>query len=101
MHYFILLYLNIKHLHVSSRLAAHRQEDQLCIDISWYSYVLCWLAAGRIGMDDYTNCCLYRVEPPDDEKQTYSKHVQIYYWDKWIENSAFDVQMNVHRDKFL
>jgi len=25
---------------------------------------------------DYTNCCLYRVDPPDDEQQTCSKHVE-------------------------
>jgi len=29
-HYFILIYFNNKSLHVSSRLAAHHQEDQLC-----------------------------------------------------------------------
>jgi len=26
---------------------------------------------------DYTNCCLYIVEPPDDEQQAYSKHVEV------------------------
>ena len=39
MHYFVFIYFNNKHLHVSSRLAAHHQEDQLCINSSWYSYV--------------------------------------------------------------
>jgi len=24
-------------------------------------------------------CCLYRVDPPDDEKQACSKHVEAYY----------------------
>jgi len=28
---------------------------------------------------DYTNCCLYRVDPHDDEQQAYSKHVQAYF----------------------
>jgi len=28
---------------------------------------------------DYTNCCLYRVDPPDDEQQACSKHVDDYY----------------------
>ena len=28
---------------------------------------------------DYTNCCLYRVDPPDDEQQACSKHVEAYY----------------------
>jgi len=51
MHYLILIYFNSKPLHVSSRLAAHHQEDQLCIYSNWYSHVLCWLAAGRIRMD--------------------------------------------------
>jgi len=37
MHYFLLIYFNNKPLHVSSRLAAHHQEDQLCINSSWYS----------------------------------------------------------------
>ena len=32
---------NNKPVHVSSSLAAHYQEDQLCIESSWYSHVLC------------------------------------------------------------
>jgi len=36
----------------------------------------------------YTNYCLYRVDPPDDEQQACSKHVEAYYWNKLIENSA-------------
>jgi len=32
--------------------------------------------------------CLYRVDPPDDEQQACSKHVEAYYWNKLIENSA-------------
>jgi len=42
MHYFLLIYFNNKPVHVSSRLAAHHQEDQLCKNSNWY----CWLAAG-------------------------------------------------------
>ena len=30
-------------------------------------------------MHDCTNCYLYRVDPPDDEQQTSSKHVEAYY----------------------
>ena len=37
---------------------------------------------------DYTVCCLYRVDPPDDKQQVCSKHVEAYYWNKLIENSA-------------
>ena len=37
MHYFLLIYFNNKPLHVSSRPAAHHQEEQLCINSSWYS----------------------------------------------------------------
>ena len=34
-----------KPLHVSRRLAAHNQEDQLCINSNWYIHAICWLAA--------------------------------------------------------
>jgi len=37
MHYLLLIYFNNKPLHVSSRLAAHHQEDQLCINSNWFS----------------------------------------------------------------
>ena len=37
----------------------------------------------------YTNCCLCRVDPPDDEQQVRSKHAEAYYWNKLIENSAY------------
>jgi len=30
-------------------------------------------------MHDNTNFCLYRVDPPDDERQACSKHVEAYY----------------------
>jgi len=82
MHYFLLIYFNNKPLHVSSRLAAHHQEDQLCIDSNWYSHALRRLPAAQQPvntMHDYTNCCLYRVDPPDDEQQVCSKHVEAYY----------------------
>ena len=38
---------------------------------------------------DCTICSLYRVDPPDDEQQACSKHVEAYYWSKLIENSAY------------
>ena len=37
---------------------------------------------------DYARCCLYRVDPPDDEQQACSKHIEAYYWNKLMENSA-------------
>jgi hypothetical protein len=37
---------------------------------------------------DYTSCCLYRVDPTDDEQQACSKHVEAYYWNKLTVNSA-------------
>jgi len=46
MQYFLLIYFKNKPLHVSSRLAAHHQEDQLCINSNWCSHALCWLAVG-------------------------------------------------------
>jgi hypothetical protein len=36
----------------------------------------------------YNSCCLYRVNPPDDEQQACSKQVEVYYWNKLIKNSA-------------
>ena len=37
----------------------------------------------------YTSCCLYTVDPPDnDEQQACSKRVVAYYWNKLIANSA-------------
>ena len=50
MHYFLLIYFIIKPLHVSSRLAALHQEDQVSINSNWYSHALCRLAVGRIEM---------------------------------------------------
>jgi len=37
MQYLLLIYFNNKLLQVSSRLAAHHQEDQLCINSNWYN----------------------------------------------------------------
>jgi hypothetical protein len=45
MHYLLLIYFNNKPLHVSSRLAAHHQDDRLCTNSNWYTHVLCWLVA--------------------------------------------------------
>jgi hypothetical protein len=39
-------------------------------------------------MHDYTNCCLYTVDPPEDAQQACSKHVEAYYWNKLIVKSA-------------
>ena len=41
MHNFLLIYFNSKPLDVSSWLAAHHQEEQLCINSNWYSHALC------------------------------------------------------------
>jgi len=66
---------------------AHHQEVLLCIYGNWY--VSCvyvdWLLAGSCQqpdniMLDYTNCCLYWVDPPDHEHQACLKHVEYYYW---------------------
>jgi len=51
MHYLLFIYFNNKPLHISSKLPAQQEEDQLCINSSWYSHALCWLAAGRIGVE--------------------------------------------------
>jgi len=53
-----------------------------------------WLLAG-LGCQqpvdathDYTSWFSYRVDPPDDDQQACSKHVEAYYWNKLIEDSA-------------
>jgi len=49
MQYFLLIYFNSKPLHVSRRLAAHHQEDQLCINSNWHMSCVMfvdWLLAG-------------------------------------------------------
>jgi len=38
----------------------------------------CWLQPVNIK-PDYASCCLYRVDPADDEQQACSKHVEAYY----------------------
>jgi hypothetical protein len=35
-----------------------------------------------------TSCCLYRSDPPDDERHACSKHIEACYWNKLIENSS-------------
>jgi len=88
MHYFLLIYFNNMPLHVSSRFAANHQEDQPFISSNWRSYALCWLAVGSSqSTHSCTNCCLQKVDPPDDEQQACSKHLKAYYWNKLIENS--------------
>jgi hypothetical protein len=37
-----------------------------------------WLLPVNV-LHGYTSCCLYRVDPPDDEQQACSKHVEAYY----------------------
>jgi len=76
MHYFLLIYFNSNPLHVSDRLAAHHQNDQLCINSNWYKHPS-WSCQQPVNIThDYTNCCLYTVDPPDDELQACSKHVE-------------------------
>jgi len=61
MRYFVLIYFNSKLPHVSSMLAAHYQEDQLCITSNWYSQ-------HKRMTYTRTNCCIDKVVPPDDEQ---------------------------------
>ena len=60
MHYILLICFNNKPVHVSSRLAAHHQEDRLCINSNWCSHALCWLAAGRPTASQH-NTWLYQL----------------------------------------
>ena len=48
----------------------------------------CWQQPVNIT-HDYNNCRLYRDDPPDDEQQACSKHVEAYCWTKLRENSAY------------
>jgi len=94
MQFCLLLYFYNKPLYISSRLVAHHQEDQLCMYSNWYMSCImltgCW--QDRDGSRscqqpvnttyDYTNRCLYRVDPPDDEQQACSKYIEAYYRNK-------------------
>jgi hypothetical protein len=40
------------------------------------------LAASRHKHMTYTNRCIYRIGPPDDEQQARSKHVEVIYRNK-------------------
>jgi hypothetical protein len=72
MHYFLLIYFSSKSLHVSSSLAVHHQQVKFRMYSNWYVMRYAdWLLTGS-GSIPYTNCCLYRVAPPDDEQQACS-----------------------------
>ena len=94
MQYFLLIYFNSKSLHVSRMLAAHHQEHQLCVNSNWYSHCLCWLAAGTIlPTASQHKAWLYQLLfiqswSSDDDQQAFSQHVEAYYWNKLIGNSA-------------
>jgi len=70
MHYFLLICFNTKPLQVSSSLVAYHEEDRLCIKQQFVQSCVmltgCWQQPVNT-MHDYTNCCLYTVDPPDDE----------------------------------
>ena len=73
---FSINYFNNKPLHVSSRLAAHHQEDRLCINSNLYTHAF----QKPVNIThEYTNCYLYRVDPPHVGQQACSKHVEVYY----------------------
>jgi hypothetical protein len=57
MHYFVLIYFNNKPLHVSSRLAAHHQENRQYINSNWCRHALCWLATAAASQH---NAWLYQ-----------------------------------------
>ena len=75
MHYLLSIYFNNSTLHVLSRFTAHHHQVLLCIQQLVYVMRLCWLAFDRIQPTatqhkriTYTNCCIYRVIPPDEEQ---------------------------------
>ena len=70
----------IHHIPRNYRSTLHHQHDK--------KPVLSWPCQQPVNIThDYTNCPLYRVDPPD-EQQACSKHVEAYHLNKLIENSA-------------
>jgi hypothetical protein len=58
---------------------------------NWYMsrvYVDWLLAASQHKRVTHTNCCIYRLVPPDDEQWTCSKHLEVNYWNKLKVNTA-------------
>jgi len=88
MHYFLLIHFNKKPLHVSSRLAAHHQGDHLCITaVGMVMHCVDCLLAIVLLASQY-QLLVYTGDPPDDKQPACWKHVEAYYWNKLIENSA-------------
>jgi hypothetical protein len=58
----------------SSWLRKCKNTDIKCIPIL--------LAASRHKRTTYTDCCTYRIVPPDDEQLACSKHVEVNYRNK-------------------
>jgi hypothetical protein len=56
------------------------QKDVLLIYLYVMHYVD-WLLSSSQSTEcmTYANCRLYTVDPPDDEQQACSKHVEAYY----------------------
>jgi len=78
MHCFLLIYFSKKPLPVSSRRDALHQEDRLC----WQDRDGNPSRSSHQPVSikhDYIICCLYRVDPPDDDQQACSKHAETYY----------------------
>jgi len=49
----------------------------------WRLLVVSWWilpTASQHKRTTYISCCIYRVAPPDDEQQAFSKHVDDNYW---------------------
>jgi hypothetical protein len=62
--------------------ASSQSTQRMTIPIAVYTGLILLMMSSKQPvniMDDYTNCCLYRVDPLDDEQQACSKHVEHYY----------------------
>jgi hypothetical protein len=86
--YTVYLYLETA-LHVSCSTSTHNQERiQLFLRYLAFCHTVTAILQPFNITHGCTSCCLYTVDPPDDEQQTCSKHVEAYYWNKLKENCA-------------
>ena len=78
MHYLRSIYLKLASTFFGQAYCSSSGGKILYVQQMVYVMRLCWLAVDRIGMElptasqyermTYTNCCTYRVLPPDDEQ---------------------------------
>jgi len=68
MHYLLSIYFDKQPLHVLRRFIAYHEEILFSVYTNWYMSFRILLAASQHKCMTYTNCCIYRIVPPDDEQ---------------------------------